>query len=297
VKPKTFAECVALQKRRKDERIKSMKKLLLVLAILAITAPAFAEVKIYCDQQPYAHFAAPRDGNVVTVYYDATSEANNVRAFGLEIELVDTAGVDNAVITGVEGYHVGENDAVNKGHGIFPGTIVIDGTGTVTDDGTPVAPSTDPGAAGTGLGTKKIVVEMGSLYTGANSPAKSGVLLKFRVNNKIADVKISENAERGGVVMENPDEVVDFNAPGNGQAMFSIECPGDNCGLGYGPKDGKVNTWDYLNLTKVGNWLGNPPADIRVDICGLAYGAPDGKANTWDYLATTQSAIWLSNWQ
>jgi hypothetical protein len=79
--------------------------------------------------------------------------------------------------------------------------------------------------------------------------------------------------------------------------MFSIECPGDNCGLGYGPKDGKVNTWDYLNLTKVGNWLGNPPADIRVDICGLAYGAPDGKANTWDYLATTQSAIWLSNWQ
>jgi hypothetical protein len=234
---------------------------------------------------------------VVTVYYDATTETENVRAFGLEIQLTDAVGVDNAVITGVEGYHVGENDAVNKGFGIFPGTIQIDGAGVVTDYGTPVAPSTDPGAAGTGLGTNKIVIEMGSLYTGANSPPKSGVLLKFRVNNKVADITISENPERGGVVMEDPDVAVDVNTPGNGQPAYSIMCPGDNCGLGYAAKDGKVNTWDYLNLTKVGNWLGNPPADIRVDICGLAYGAPDGKANTWDYLATTQSAIWLSNWQ
>jgi hypothetical protein len=274
-----------------------MKKLLLVLAILAITAPAFAEVKIYCEQKPYAHFAAPRDGNVVTVYYDATSEANNVRAFGLEIQLTDTTGVDNAVITGVEDYFVGECNATDRGYGIFPGTIVIDGGGNVTDFGTPVAPSTDPGAAGTGLGTNKIVIEMGSLYTGANSPPKSGVLLEFRVNNKVADITISENSERGGVVMENPDEAVDFNAPGNGQAAYSIMCPGDNCGLGYGAKDGKVNTWDYLNVTQIANWLGNPPTDIRTDICGLAYNPPDGKCNTWDYLATTQSIIWLSNWQ
>lgn len=274
-----------------------MKKLLLVLTILAIAVPASASVVITCEQQPYAHFSAPRDGNLITVKYDATTEANNVRAFGLEIELIDNNGLNNAVITGVEGYFVGECTAGSQGYGIFPGTIQIDGGGVVTDYGTPVAPSTDPGAAGTGLGTNKIVVEMGSLYTGANSPPNQGILLKFRVNNKVCLVDISENPERGGVVMENPDEAVTVVAPGNGSAQFAIKCPGDNCGLMYGNRDGKVNTWDYMNLTKVGNWMGNPPADIRTDICGLMYGPPDGKANTWDYMALTQGAIWMANWQ
>lgn len=257
-----------------------MKKLLLVLAILAITAPAFAEVKITCEQKPWLGFTS-NDGNLVTVYYDATSEANNVRAFGLEIELVDNLGADNAVITGVEGYHVGENDAVSKGYGIFPGTIQIDGTGAVTDYGSPVAPSTDPGAAGTGLGTNKIVVELGSLYTGANSPDPCGVLLKFRVNNKACDVKISENSERGGVVMENPDEAVDVNTPGNGGvAQFTIRAPYDICGPSYGPPDGVCNDWDYYVV--YGYWQ-QAPGTPNADITSSGYGAPDNFVNDWDY--------------
>ena len=271
-----------------------MRKLLLVLTILALTAPAFAEVKIYCVQQPWLSFTG-NDGNVVTVYYDATSEANNVRAFGLEIELIDAVGADNAVFASVEGYHAGENDAVNKGHGIFPGTIQIDGAGVVTSDGTPVAPNTDPGAAGTGLGTNKIVVEMGSLYTGANSPPKSGVLLKFRVNNKVADITISENTERGGVVMENPDEAVDVNTPGNGQAAYSIVMPGDVTGLFFGPKDGKVDTWDYSRLINSANWMQSPPANPGADLTSLFFQAPDNKVDTWDYSALLGK--WMQSWE
>lgn len=272
-----------------------MKKLLLVLAILAITAPAFAEVKITCEQKPWLGFGGKTDANLVTVYYDATSEANNVRAFGLEITLTDTVGTDNAVFASVEGYHAGENDAVNKGFGIFPGTIQIDGAGNPTSWGTPVAPSTDPGAAGTGLGTNKIVVEMGSLYTGANSPPKSGVLLKFRVNNKVADITISENTERAGLVMENPDEAVDINAPGNGQAAYSILMPGDICGFVYGARDGKVDSWDYNRLINAANWMQNPPSDIRCDITAFIWGAPDGKVDSWDYNALLSK--WMQSWQ
>ena len=260
-----------------------MKKLLLVLAILAITAPAFAEVKITCEQKPWLGYGAGTDANLVTVYYDATSEANNVRAFGLEIALTDAIGADNAVFASIEGYHAGENDAVNKGFGIFPGTIQIDGAGNPTSWGTPVAPSTDPGAAGTGLGTNKIVVEMGSLYTGANSPPKSGVLLKFRVNNKVADITISENTERAGLVMENPDEAVDINAPGNGQAAYSIIMPGDIAGTSFGPRDGQCTILDYFRLLQ--NYNQCPPADLRADLTGPGWIAPDGCANIVDYFA------------
>lgn len=265
-----------------------MKKLLMVLIVLALTVPAIAEVKISCEQKPWLHYGAVGDGNLVTVYYDATSEGNNVRAFALEIELIDNYGtVGNAVITGVEDYFIGENNSVAKGFGIFPGTIQIDTAGNPTSWGTPVAPNDTPGAAGTGFGTNKIVVEMGSLYTDANAPPKSGTLLKFRINNKITDIKISENTERGGVVMENPDEAVDVNAPGNGHAVYTIIMPGDICGAAYGPRDGQCKLIDYLQLSN--NYKVGPPCpDQRADLCGAGFAAPDTKCLLIDYLALSE---------
>ena len=268
-----------------------MKKLLLVLIILAVAVPASASVVITCEQIPRAHYGTGNDGNVVTVKYNATTEVNNVRAFGLEIELIDNIGANNAVITEVYGYFVGECTAGSQGYGIFPGTIVIDGGGVVTEYGTPVAPNTDPGAAGTGLGTNKIVVEMGSLYTGANSPPAQGILLKFRVNNKCCDIKISENTERGGVVMENPDEAVTVVAPGNGSAQYAVVMPGDICGFNYGAADCVTNIWDYMRMSA--NWT--TMTDSRCDLRGFNYSAPDGDVSIWDYLAL--SKMWSQSWQ
>jgi hypothetical protein len=267
-----------------------MKRIILILAVLTLAVPAGAEVLITCSQDPWC-FPGSKDYNLVTVTYDATSETNNVRALALNIELTDTIGADNAVITGVEGYHVGENNSVQKGFGIFPGTITIDGAGNVTNWGTPVAPNTAPGAAGSGLNTKKIVVEMGSLYTDANAPPKSGTLLKFRFNHKVATVTITENTERGGIVMENPDEPVDLNAP-----VLAILCPADICGKGYKARDAKIDSWDVARLGA--NYGKSPLLDPRADITGKGYKTYDGTCNSWD--VGQLGAAWAAgplNWQ
>ena len=96
-------------------------------------------------------------GKVDINYTD--SEASQVRAFALDIT-VD----GSATITAVDPCHTGENNATNRGHGIFPGTIVIVG-GVITNVGTPVAEVADaPGDTLGGLGTGGVTIEMGSLY-------------------------------------------------------------------------------------------------------------------------------------
>jgi hypothetical protein len=282
-----------------------MKKMFIVLAVLALTVSAAAEVKVYSGSQPWLYAGDANwcgnlpwkgdkydttDANIVTVYYDATSEPNRVRAFALNIELSDAFGADNAVIESVSDYFVGECNATEKGYGIFPGTISIDGSGNVTDWGTPVAVNDTPGAVGTGLGTKKIVIEMGSLYTDANAPAKSGILFKFRVNDKACGITISENTERGGIVMENPDEAVDVNMPG-----AVVICPGDACGRFEGPRDGKCTTPDYTLVLNTWQDVWPTMYDYRADLCGRFDGAPDQKCTTPDYNKILNS--WQLSWQ
>jgi hypothetical protein len=92
-----------------------------------------------------------------------------------------------------------------KGFGIFPGTIVIDSTGTVTDFNTPVEPNDLWGRAGHSLlGTSKVIVALGSLYKGdANKPAASGTLFTVTVN-AACTLKITPETDfRGGVVDVN----------------------------------------------------------------------------------------------
>ena len=292
-----------------------MKRMILVLMVLALAIPAVAEVKVYCGTQPWlgSSAAEPTDptwaaagittlattyvanepwktaADLVTVYYDATSEPNRVRAFGLNIELVDTLGADDSVFTSVEGYFVGESNSAGQGYGIFPGTITIDSGGNVTNYGTPVAPNTAPGAAGTGIGTKKIVIEMGSLYTDANAPAKSGVLLKFKVNNKACKVVITENTERGGIVMENPDEVISPNTP----AAYVL-CPGD-------VESGRGKVWDgWCNITdfqKVKeNYIGGYTF-MSSDICTNRNGPPDDQVNNDDFQWVKNRLIAVTDWR
>jgi hypothetical protein len=181
---------VLQKKRRKGKEFCIMKKLIIALVVVLLTAPAWADVAITLSN----------DNGVVTIGYDSTGEAELVRAFALDIT------VTGGIITDVTDFVVGDD---NGGYGIFPGNfsryITVDGqTGEVADWGaagyTPVADVNDPGAAG-GLGSNAITIEMGSLYD-TQAPAKTGVLCKVVVGDG-SEICVTPNVIRGGVVLEN----------------------------------------------------------------------------------------------
>jgi len=281
-----------------------MKKMFLVLVVLLLVAPAMAEVKITCEQNLRA--ATASDANIVTVSYVATSEVNLPRAFALDITLADTGTIGGAVITSVTAAKTGESAVGSQGYGIFLGSDGIDINGTTgaieygRGFGSPVANPADPCAA-TGIGTNKVTVELGSLYGGVqgvsnpNAPAQSGVLCTFRVNNKISNVTITLNQRRGGIVMEDPDQVVDVNLPGTGAtAVFAIKCPADMIGFRGAPPDGKCNANDYALLAKAENWNQTPPANLETDITGFRGAPPDGTCNSNDYQLLAKH--WNEDW-
>jgi len=167
-----------------------MKKTVIFLTVLLLSTSTFAaNVVLSCGDT---------GSGIVTVSY--TVDVNLVRAFALDIS-VDSG----AVITAVS--------VLEADYRIYPGQIVIV-DGNVTDYNTPVA---------SGLGTGDVTVEMASLWTidsnysgdadaGYNAIPPGGgpnVLLLVTVSGNCT-LTVSENAARGGVVMENPDEPVSF---------------------------------------------------------------------------------------
>jgi hypothetical protein len=173
-----------------------MRKIIFVLATLMFAAPALAGVTI-CTQT---------SGNEVTLTYDASAEAELVRAFALDIT------VQGATITAVKN--------PNPSYDIYPGSIVIDeNTGQVIEDGTPVGDAGQYEGTLGGLGTNGVTIEMGSLYAdGETPPAKTGNIITLVLSGP-GTVTVAENVIRGGVVMENPD------VPSN--CGFACGCPGD----------------------------------------------------------------------
>ena len=241
-----------------------MKKIIVALVVLALAVPSMAAVTI----------SAADDGNNdgwVTISYvqSDTSAGKRPRAFALDVTAsageiceVDTSGA--------------------QPFGVYMGTIVIDGDGIVTDVGSPVAPSGDPGAAGP-LGSGAVTLEMGSIYDpcapGGDQPAFSGDLIKVKVNTS-CNLTIAANAVRaaGGVVLE------DGTTPGAGLPVGPVavavvyggpdsaewhtagdpvgwanpeQCHGnaDNRGQGIGGSV-RVSTWDLEVL--VPNYGVNP---------------------------------------
>jgi hypothetical protein len=96
---------------------------------------------------------------------------------------------------------------LNFDYYVYPGQIQINPDGTISSPSSPIVSSTEPRAAGTGLGTNHIIVAMGSLYGPTNpvhnaTPPSSGVLFTFGVSGE-CNVTISPNSLRGGVVLEN----------------------------------------------------------------------------------------------
>jgi hypothetical protein len=162
-----------------------MKKIIVILALIMVAcAPAMANVTVKYNKV----------GTNVAVCYEV-SGPNNVRAFALDLS------VSTGTITSVT--------CSNTSYYIYPGSVEIQG-GSVSNYGSCVCNSADPGAQG-GVGTSAVTVEMGSLYTGTNKPATSGTLLTFAISNTSATVTIAAEPVRGGVVMENPDEIPELS--------------------------------------------------------------------------------------
>ncbi len=178
-----------------------MKNMAIALTLFLLAGSAWAaDVAITCTDE---------GGGVVRIDYAVTGTPK-VRAFALDI-MVDAGTIDE-----ISDFKVGESVADDKGYGIFPANfsryITIDPeTGEVTtwdvNDYTPIADPCDPGALG-GLGTNGITIEMGALYypsddSSPNAPDDTGILCKIEVSES-ANVSISENATRGGIVLTDP---------------------------------------------------------------------------------------------
>jgi len=216
-----------------------MKKLILVLAILAVAAPAFAlDINLI-----------KLAGNNVQIRYSGADPCNLPRAFALVIDVNGgKADVNGIVSTGSNAYKTGVSTSTSRGYGIYPATITINGAGDVNNWGSPIASAADPLPAGAdqNLPSNKLVLEFGSLYSpvhdGTNSPAIDGNLCVLTIdwNSATGDVNINmtgENSYRvsgaanSGIVLEDG-TVLTVNK------SLTYACAGDP----------NVNTcWDNVN--------------------------------------------------
>jgi hypothetical protein len=173
------------------------KRIILVLTVLMLAAPAWSEVLI----------TGTAVGNNVTVHYDARSEPNLVRGFGLDVQLNEVSG---ATITGFT-----VDSFFDIYYPIYPGSIDInDSTGQVDANGSPICdPCVYPGTL-PGLNSSGMTVEFGSLYEkGVDTPPDPcGDMFTITVSGDCV-VCITENTVRGGVVMETAGSDPDVNAP------------------------------------------------------------------------------------
>ena len=190
-----------------------MKKIMIVLLVLAFVAPAIADPNAIDVNFTSAGL------NVTLNYSGAAADANRPRAWGLII----TAD-HGATISSVVAVKTGESTSGSPGYGIFPATIAINASGTVTGWGSPVY---------SGDGTGSVIVELGSLYSGSgNAPVPGGDLLTFTVSGD-CNVSVAENAADGCVLDEKgrrkhpTNHAHHVNAGGCGTCPLDITGPDD----------------------------------------------------------------------
>jgi len=182
-----------------------MKKVLMVVVMLLLAAPVMANTSITAVKEGSP---VSVDGKLIqTVRIDYSSDVN-VRAFALEIEVNGLGSMKN-----IRDFNVGESNGAQpggkSGYGIFPSRfrdfINPVGPNWTNPNYMPLVAYNEPESTNTGIGFRKWIVEMGTLFAGdANKPALSGTLFRFDVNNE-ADcnqfvLTVVANALRGGVV-------------------------------------------------------------------------------------------------
>jgi hypothetical protein len=226
-----------------------------IVIAMMFAIPAWAGVQIECNINA---------SNQVTISYDASAETELVRAFALDVTVDSGQTIDSVVST-------------NPDYGIYPGSIVIDAGGNVTDYGSPIAAQSDyPGDTLGGLGTGGVTIEMGSLYAaGEDPPAAADDLITLQLSGP-GTVTVNENVIRGGVVMEDPQVPANPTLPT--QCSAGEGCKGDATG------DQAVNT-DDLNTLVVHLFNNGVGAKFEAPIAPLEPGADvntDGVLDTDD---------------
>ncbi|MHC4122090.1 MAG: hypothetical protein ACYSSI_00835 [Planctomycetota bacterium] len=258
-----------------------MKKTFLMLTVLVLAVPAMAAVSIDVNDLG--------DG-WVAIEYTADS---NVSAFGLRVSVDSGETIDDIN----SNYHIGESNSTAKGYGIFLGKIVIDGGGNVTSYGDPIAPNSDPGASGTGLGTSTVVLELGALYEDGNQPPLSGTLCTLKVSGCCAMSVVGDSTRCGiadgndaGAVLENSTSVeVDVSGATGVSIDYSCGCAcfGDLNG------DGWVMLPDMYQMIALFNTKGPPyqipNTDPLYNLCA------DMNADDWMMLPDLYQLIALFN--
>ena len=273
-----------------------MKKVVLVLTVLMLAAPALAEVAI----------TATDDGGGKVIVSYTSSDEPNVVALGLDIQLDNDANITEVL-------------EVNENFWVYPGSIDVNADGSVDSNGTAdcnkyqYAPGT-PAYAGTlpGLGTNGVSIEMAALYVGAaNAPPKSGKLFAFKVDGDTC-ATITANVIRGSIVLENA-TTADSNFTAATNVCVSTGCPCwfDVTGATYLVPDNNVDSADYgillgdLNYAKwlVGEYNISEANVVTAflwrdcfDITGPSYLVPDKCINSLDYgilLGDLNYAQWL----
>ena len=227
-----------------------MKKLVSLIAILALATPMFAAtVSVYCVDDVETGW--------VNIYWDAGSD--EVSGFGLDITAVD------ANIIGIKD--------LDTDYWVFPGTIeIVDGN--IVKDGNAIAPATDKDALG-GLCTGGSTIEMAALYaSGATPPDSNGLLCKIKVD-QMCTLNITTNDTRGGVVMKDANAATVAPSSCN---VYWAGCQG--CGDATG--DFMISPADGVLLSNA--WI-NAVYDARVDFnrTGPPISPADGVilSNSW----------------
>ena len=256
-----------------------MKKIILLLAVMLMTAPAMAAVTITVTDD---------GGGWALIEYDATSEADFVRAFALNITADDANIIDI--------------DSANASYWVYPGTIDINDAGGVNDVGSPIAPSDAPGALG-GLDTNGVTIEMGALFEAGvdPEPAATGTLLRVQVDGACT-VCVVGNSIRGNVVMKDASSI----DPTEDCATIDV---GPTCCAPDVDSDDDIDFSDYIaiqgNLAYadwlVSGGLGTHYLCEKDDpVTGFLYNVcmdtePDDDVDFSDYIAT-QGILAYADW-
>jgi hypothetical protein len=212
-----------------------MKKLILVLAILIVAAPAFAPPDVNLVKV----------GNKVEIRYTGADVNTLLRGIALRIEVGAPGDV-----CGILNYKIGESNSITgRGYGIYPAKIVIpaDFNDANIAWGDPLADQNDPGAVDQILPSQNFILEFGSLYAPVadkNQAPKypDGNLCTLDVRcNGITNFNIKmtdEDVYRGGVVLENG-TTIDVN-----KTLLYTGCAQEKCFNDNNMTDhNEYNTW------------------------------------------------------
>jgi hypothetical protein len=217
-----------MTRREQKREDRPMKRITVLFLMFVVAVPAMAtDVTITAVAGP--------EPKSVTVGFTTSNITELVRAIALDVIVTDPSIL------------ICDINCVNPEYGIYPGSINIDATGTIADWGT---------CAGAGLESNTVASEQGSLYIGpANAPAQSGDLFIITLGGCTLDgngevtVSITEDAIRGGIVLENPDIAANVTLPGDVTVNMGncgwggCACMGDYTGP-TGVPDGVVSTSD-----------------------------------------------------